>query len=130
MKDLVQVAQAHDRTEALCLRDVLMAAGIPATLPEFAMLDVNPFFAFALGGHRILVSASDETEAGEIVRECQSQAAAAPPDLQMASGFLNFGFVIFLIAFMVVPVPLFLRPRSRWLISGAPQLAQSGQRVE
>jgi hypothetical protein len=60
--------------EALFLKSVLDAAGIEAIIPDEHTVSVQPLYAQALGGIRILVHADDLARAGDILAS-----AEAPP---------------------------------------------------
>jgi hypothetical protein len=53
--------------EALVIRSFLGGAGIEAFIPDEYMLGVQPFYGLALGGVRVLVRASDLSQAAELL---------------------------------------------------------------
>jgi hypothetical protein len=60
--------------EAAFFKSVLDAAGIEALIPDEHTLSVQPLYANALGGVKVLVRSSDLERAGELL-----DTAATPP---------------------------------------------------
>lgn len=53
------------------MRSALDAAGIPAFVHGLDILTIQPWYEFAFGGYRVLVSADDLSLAVEVIREAR-----------------------------------------------------------
>ena len=65
------VAHYFDRGEALVVSSALDAAGIPAFVHGLDLLTMQPFYEFAFGGCRVVVSEDDLAQAVEVIREAR-----------------------------------------------------------
>ena len=61
--------------EALFLRSVLDAAGIEALIPDEHTVSVQPLYAQAIGGIRILVHQEDAERAAELLDSAENDRA-------------------------------------------------------
>lgn len=67
MSGLKQVARVYDPEEAQVAISYLSAYGIVAFLNDNYLLSVNPALRIALGGHKILVPAQEESQALQLL---------------------------------------------------------------
>lgn len=59
--------------DALVVKSLLDSAGIPSSILNGDMLDVNPFFSASVQGVRILVSEEDWEDARAVVADFKSR---------------------------------------------------------
>ena len=105
------VAHYFDRVEAFIAESTLDAAGIPVFLHSSALLTVDPGYAIAVGGFRLLVCDEDLEAAIAVLEEAPRNPLREGEPLDVELDFLN-GVLSFVIgAVCAAPAPIRTR---RW----------------
>lgn len=76
----VDVRNCNWLHEAHFVKSVLESEGIEVQLPDEHTLGIQPLFAPAIGGVRVMVHASEETRARELLEAVMASPTAESPD--------------------------------------------------
>lgn len=102
--EIVHVATAYSVSEAHIIQSMLRSYGIEAQLFDLQTVNTDPGLMWAVGGIRICVSATDASDARQLVWRDESETPPKPTLPYHRKGWINSAVALFL-ALMGVASP-------------------------